>query len=121
MSSSIVAGLSVLPPDAGAVFVVLGDQPTVSADVIDGLIAEWRNGSGPIVAPRYRGLRGNPVLFDRSLLDALKALEGDRGARDLLVAEPGLVVHVDLSDSAPLDVDTPADYDELLRGRTGRL
>jgi molybdenum cofactor cytidylyltransferase len=120
MSSSIVCGLSVLPPDAGALLVVLGDQPTISPAVIDRLIAEWRGGHGPIVAPRYRGMRGNPVLFDRSLLESLRALEGDRGARDLLVAEPGLVMHVDLPDSLPLDVDTPADYDELLRHRSVR-
>jgi CTP:molybdopterin cytidylyltransferase MocA/NifU-like protein involved in Fe-S cluster formation len=120
MSSSIVAGLAALPPDAGALLVVLGDQPTVSAAVIDRLIGEWRSGNGPIVAPRYRGLRGNPVLFDRSLLQALRSLEGDRGARDLLVAEPGLVVHVELTDPPPLDVDTPADYDELLRHRSIR-
>lgn len=122
MSSSLVAGLAVVPPDAGAVLVVLGDQPTVNPDVIECLIGEWREGRGPIVAPRYRGLRGNPVLFDRSLFDALKTLEGDRGARDLIGADPGLVTHVEVAEPAPLDVDTPADYDELLRrgAKTGR-
>ena len=41
--------------------------------------------------------------------------EGDRGARDLIGADPRLVTNVDLGEAAPLDVDTPADYDELLR------
>lgn len=117
MSSSIVAGLGAVPPDVGAVLVVLGDQPTVNPAVIERLITEWREGRGPIVAPRYRGLRGNPVLFDRSLFDALKGLQGDRGARDLIGSDPGLVTHVDVAEAAPLDLDTPADYDELLRQR----
>ncbi|HSA57857.1 MAG TPA: NTP transferase domain-containing protein [Gemmatimonadaceae bacterium] len=118
MSSSIVAGLGVVPPDVGALLVVLGDQPTVNPQVIERLIAEWRDGRGPIVAPRYHGLRGNPVLFDRSLFDTLRTLEGDRGARDLIGSDPALVTHVDVAEPAPVDVDTPADYDELLRQRS---
>ena len=43
---------------------VLGDQPTVSVPVVQRVIATWREGGGPVVAPRYRGIRGNPVLFD---------------------------------------------------------
>ena len=88
LSSSIVAGVEALPPNVGAALVVLGDQPTVSAEVVQQLVAAWRAGSGPIVAPRYRGLRGNPVLFDASLFGALRELEGDQGARDLIAGDP---------------------------------
>lgn len=118
MSSSVAAGMAALPPNVGAVLVVLGDQPTVSAPVVDRLVATWRGGGGPIVAPRYRGVRGNPVLFDHSLFALLGTLNGDRGARDLLAAQPEQVTMVDIAEPPPLDVDTPADYDELLRRRT---
>lgn len=121
MSSSITAGLAALAPNVGAALVVLGDQPTLSAPVVDRLVAAWRTGAGPIVAPRYRGLRGNPVLFDRALFALLGALEGDRGARDVIAADPGLVSLVDVAEPPPLDLDTPADYDELLRRRVGRI
>jgi molybdenum cofactor cytidylyltransferase len=115
MSASIVRGIEALPPNVGAAIVALGDQPTVSSQVVDRLVATWRGGGGPIVAPRYRGVRGNPVLFDRAMFGALRFLQGDRGARDLLESEPNRVIMVDMPEAPPLDVDTLSDYDELLR------
>jgi molybdenum cofactor cytidylyltransferase len=99
----------------GAALVVLGDQPTLSGPVVRRVMEAWRTGAGPIVAPRYRGVRGNPVLFDAALFGALGALQGEHGARDLVSADPSRVTMVEVSEPPPLDVDTPADYDELLR------
>jgi molybdenum cofactor cytidylyltransferase len=115
MSSSIAAGVAALPPNVGAALVVLGDQPTVSGSVLDRLVEAWWNGTRAIVAPRYRGRRGNPVLFDRALFPELRALTGDKGGRDLIDAHPGQLDLVDFDDASPLDIDTPADYDALLR------
>lgn len=122
MSSSVAAGMAALPPNVGAVLVVLGDQPTVSPDVVRRLVETWRLGAGPIVAPSYRGVRGNPVLFDRSMFPLLEALEGEVGARDLIASDPSRVVLVELSQAPPMDVDTPSDYGELLKREpwTGR-
>jgi molybdenum cofactor cytidylyltransferase len=115
MSSSVAAGIAVLPPNVGALLVVLGDQPTVSPGVVRRLIEAWRLGGGPIVAPSYRGVRGNPVLFDRSMFAVLGALVGVGGARDLIASDPSRVALVEVSEAPPMDVDTPSDYGELLR------
>lgn len=115
LSSSVATGVSALPPNVGAVLVVLGDQPTVSIEVIGRVTKAWREGAGPVVAPRYRGLRGNPVLFDASMFEVLGALEGEHGARDLVASDPARVTMVDVAEPPPMDVDTPSDYDELLR------
>lgn len=115
MASSIAAGLATLAPNVGAVLVVLGDQPTVSVGVVARVLGAWRVGGGPIVAPRYRGIRGNPVLFDAAMFGALRALEGEHGARDLIAADPSRVTMVDLAEPPPMDIDTPTDYEELLR------
>lgn len=120
MASSIATGIAALPANVGAALIVLGDQPTVSGAVIDRLVTTWRSGAGPIVAPNYQGVRGNPVLFDRSAFGQLCTLQGDRGARDLIRAQGTGVALVDFSDAAPMDVDTPADYDDLLRRRAAR-
>jgi molybdenum cofactor cytidylyltransferase len=117
MSSSIITGLAALSPNVEAVVVVLGDQPTVDEQVLDGLLRTWAAGGASIVAPRYRGKRGHPVLFDRALFSELRALEGDRGARDFIDAHPALLEVVDVDAAVPLDVDTAADYDTLLRER----
>jgi molybdenum cofactor cytidylyltransferase len=115
LSSSVVTGLAVLPPNVGAALMVLGDQPTISLPVVERLLAAWREGGGPVVAPRYRGLRGNPVLFDAALFGALGSLVGEHGARDFIAADPGRVTMVDVAEPPPMDIDTPSDYDELLR------
>jgi molybdenum cofactor cytidylyltransferase len=115
MSSSVATGLEALPPNVGAALMVLGDQPTVSVQVVERLLAAWREGGGPVVAPRYRGLRGNPVLFDAALFGALGSLVGEHGARDFIAADPARVLMVDVAEAPPMDIDTPSDYDELLR------
>jgi CTP:molybdopterin cytidylyltransferase MocA/NifU-like protein involved in Fe-S cluster formation len=115
LSSSIVTGLAALPPNVGAVLMVLGDQPTVSVQVVERVVAAWREGGGPVVAPRYRGLRGNPVLFDAVLFDSLGSLSGEHGARDFIAADSARVTMVDVAEPPPMDIDTPSDYDELLK------
>lgn len=120
MASSIATGINALPANVGAALIVLGDQPTVSRQVIDRLVTSWRSGAGPIVAPNYQGVRGNPVLFDRSTFGQLRTLEGDRGARDLIRSQAASVTLLDCSEPPPMDVDTPADYDDLLRSRAAR-
>ena len=115
LSSSVATGLAALPPNVGAALVVLGDQPTVSAQVVERVVSAWRLGGGPVVAPRYRGLRGNPVLFDSTLFVTLGALVGEHGARDFISEDPARVTMVDVSEPPPMDIDTPSDYDELLR------
>jgi molybdenum cofactor cytidylyltransferase len=115
LSSSVATGVAAIPPNVGAALVVLGDQPTVSVHVIERVVTAWRQGGGPVVAPRYRGLRGNPVLFDSAMFAVLGALVGEHGARDLIASDPTQVTMVDVSEPPPMDIDTPADYDELLR------
>jgi molybdenum cofactor cytidylyltransferase len=115
LSSSVATGLAAMPPNVGAALMVLGDQPTVSLQVIERVVSAWREGGGPVVAPRYRGLRGNPVLFDSALFATLGALEGEHGARDFIASDPSRVTMVDVPEPPPMDIDTPSDYDELLR------
>ena len=115
LASSLATGMAAMPANVGAALVVLGDQPTVSAQVVERVVTAWREGGGPVVAPRYRGLRGNPVLFDAALFGALGALVGEHGARDFIAADPARVTMVDVPEPPPMDIDTPSDYDELLR------
>jgi molybdenum cofactor cytidylyltransferase len=114
LSSSVATGVAILPPNVGAVLVALGDQPTVSVRVVERVVTAWREGGGPVVAPRYRGLRGNPVLFDSAMFGALGTLVAS-SARDLIASDPSRVTMVDVAEPPPMDIDTPGDYDELLR------
>jgi molybdenum cofactor cytidylyltransferase len=115
-STSIRAGLAALPPDTKAAVFVLGDQPEIEPGVIDALIASWRAGGSPVVLPQYAEGIGNPVLFDRRLFPELAAIDGDVGARAVVLAHraTGDLEAVPVDVHTPADVDTEADFRALL-------
>ena len=110
-STSIVAGLSVLPPSVRAVIFMLADQPFLTSGIINRLIAAYRQGMGPTIAPTYKGRRGNPLLFDLAVWrERLSKLTGDSGARNLL-PELNKMATVELDNDIYFrDIDTTADY-----------
>ena len=112
LATSLRAGLAAVSPQAEAALFVLGDQPRLTAQTIDRLLAHYRATRCPIVAPVYRGRRGNPVLFARSLFPELLTLQGDVGGRVLLEKQRADIAEVDVgSDEILLDVDTLEDYE----------
>lgn len=113
LATSIVAGIAALGPSAEAAVIALGDQPGLDARVVRAVIDEWRSSGRHIVAPRYRGAQGHPVLFARAAFGELSALEGDRGARPVIERDPSRVSHVDVDAAVPRDVDTLADLAAL--------
>jgi molybdenum cofactor cytidylyltransferase len=117
-STSVLAGLvAASDMDPEAVMMLLGDQPLVDPGVVNALVERWQATHAPIVAPRYSGGPGrNPILFDRAVLPELMTLTGDVGARDIVRAHltRGNVTLVDVAVPAPRDVDTEADFAEIL-------
>jgi molybdenum cofactor cytidylyltransferase len=115
-STSVRVGLASLPEEAEAAVFVLGDQPEVEPCVIDALIDSWRAARPAVVVPQYVEGVSNPVLFDRRVFPELAAIEGDVGARAVVLAHRAAgdleVVPVDVH--TPADVDTEGDYRALL-------
>jgi molybdenum cofactor cytidylyltransferase len=107
MATSIAAGIAALPAAAEAVVIALGDQPSVTPAVVRRLCDRWRAGGAAAVVPQYREGRGPPVLFGRASFGALSALTGDAGARSVLDALGEAVATVPVTDTGPVDVDTP--------------
>jgi len=112
-ASSIRIGVKAVPPETEAALITLGDQPFLPAGVIPSLLAARRSAETPIVAPRYRDGRGNPVLFGREMFPELLELSGDQGARSIIERDPGRVTLVDFDFPMPHDLDTPEDYGRL--------
>ena len=109
LSTSLKAGIAALPKDIDGVIVCLGDMPLVAPATIDKMIAAFNPLEGrSIVVPIHDGRRGNPILWSARYFDEMKSLEGDQGARALLVAHADEVVEVMVGDDSVLfDVDTP--------------
>jgi molybdenum cofactor cytidylyltransferase len=120
MSSAFRAGVAAQPADAEALVVALGDQPMLDGDVAARVVARWREGGASAVAPRYEDGRGHPVLFGASLFAALRALDGDRGARALLDGLGASLALVDVAGPQPADVDTREALDALNAQRDRR-
>jgi len=114
-AGSLRIGTCALPDEAEAALIALGDQPFVPRSVIPRLLGEFRATGQPIVAPRYRDGRGNPVLFARSIFSELLEVSGDQGARSVMARHPDRVLLVDFEFPMPQDVDTPEDYAKLQR------
>lgn len=108
LSASLKSGMGALA-EALAALVCLGDMPLVTGAMLDRLIGAFESGGQKtIVVPTCRGMRGNPVLWDRKFFPAFAAISGDRGARDLLARSMAEVAEVELGDTAILkDFDTP--------------
>ena len=107
-SASLRTGVEALEhAGAEAVVVTLGDQPRIAARAIAAVVAARGEGADAVRAT-YDGTPGHPVLIERSLFDAVMALRGDTGARDLLASARVTEVPCDgLGD--PADVDLPSD------------
>lgn len=113
MASSIAVGVSALAAETEAVLVALGDEPLVGRDPVRRVIERYRQGGASVVAPSFCGVRGHPVLFDRTVFPELSALSGDRGARGVADRVPARLAIVELDVPKPVDVDTPGDLARL--------
>lgn len=115
ISTSIRVGLGVLRPEIDAALFILADYPGISTRLMEALLLAYYSSEYPIVAPTYRGQRGNPVLFDRLLFDELASLQGDIGGRTLIARYQDRTHLVEVEDDAILyDVDTLADYQQVM-------
>lgn len=114
LTSSLKVGLRALPAESQAVLVCLTDQPLLLPQTIMTLITTWRASRAAIVAPTYRGQRGHPVLFSRSMWPELLGLADTDMPRTVLHRHADSVQYLAVEDAGiVIDIDTPDDYQRL--------
>jgi molybdenum cofactor cytidylyltransferase len=109
-SSSYRAGIDAIDPRSAAVMIILGDQPGVTPEIIDGVAEKWRAGDKQIVLASYQGRMGHPMLFAKPMFDKLIALHGDKAAWKLVDANPYLLSEAPFDRPFPEDIDTEEDF-----------
>jgi molybdenum cofactor cytidylyltransferase len=115
MSTSLRIGLAVTSKDVDGAIILLGDQPLITAEIINAMIAESASAPDAIIAASYQGRRGNPVLFPRRYFAELETITGDEGGRLVLARHLERVRLVEIDDAlAGFDVDTPEEYQTLI-------
>ena len=109
--SSLIAALRHVPAEADAILLCLVDNPFITPEIVDRVIAAYRETAGAIVIPVHDRRRGHPTLFARSLFDELLNAPADEGARHVVHANADRVVEVTVPENAVLaGIDTPEQY-----------
>lgn len=94
MFSSVLCGLQAANASPEGFLVSLADMPGVSAEVIDTLLAEFRQAGKGITVPTYQGRRGHPLLFHQRYEDEIRHLDPQVGLQGLLSRHPDEVLEV---------------------------
>jgi len=118
MASSLRQGLLAMDPRSEAFLVLLADQPGIGPDIINHMIREFQqaNPKRGIVRPVYHGLRGHPVLIGVQYLQETLQLQGDVGARRILMDHPEDILEIDVDQDVVLkDIDTPEEYQKYTK------
>lgn len=99
---------------ADSVLLLLADQPWLNSEVIRRFLNRTSGQTDLIISARYDSTLGTPMMFGSDWFPQLKNLEGDQGAKNLVLKEGGKVDVIDWSEGA-IDVDTPEDLAGLMR------
>lgn len=94
--------------------ITLADQPLITSEYLQNMINNFESGANQIIATSYEAnKKGVPALFDKDYFSELAALTGDDGAKRLLKKYISNV-SVTGSEVINLDIDTEADYQNLI-------
>jgi molybdenum cofactor cytidylyltransferase len=104
-----------------AALMTLVDVPLATAETTTRVLHAWRATRAPIVRPARGDQHGHPVIFDRSLFDALRAADPRVGAKAVVRAHAAEILNVSVDDpGAFLDIDTTDEYRAAVRGLSPR-
>ena len=118
MASSLRKGLLAMDPRSEAFLVLLADQPGIGPEIINRVIRDFQRADPRrgIVRPVYRGLRGHPVLIGVRYLQEALQLQGDMGARQILMNHPEDIIEIEVTQDVVLkDIDTPEEYQNYMK------
>ena len=113
MASTIRSGLEELLtiiPGIEAAILLLCDQPFVTVQLINDLVST--SSELEIVACAYNGTIGVPALFSSELFNELCLLNGQDGAKKILLKYPDNVITIPFP-LGSVDIDTIEDFEKL--------
>ena len=101
-------------PETQAILFLVVDQPLMHYKHLNKLINKYLTNISKIVSSRYQGILGVPSLFGRPFCGELQKLQGDQGAKSILLRHPEAIIAVECG-SLCQDVDTREAYEALWR------
>jgi len=114
MTTSFQTGLSVLPSDVEAVFMVLSDTFGFKRELLARMVERLEeNDEALIVSPIHESKRGHPVLFRREILDEFMELGDGETMKDVVNRHESRHIYVESDIWVTIDLDTPEDLDRI--------
>ncbi len=111
ISASISIAVREISSHHNACLITLADQPLIPSSHFRNLIDRSRATGKGIVATRCGDRIGNPTLFGKRYFADLQVLQGDKGARQLILDNTADLEYVDMKDCRYLmDIDTAEDF-----------
>ena len=110
-ATSLAAGARALEGSPTSVLIVNVDQP-LHADLLDPLIAAWRNAPDALWRPSYEGRGGHPLIVPADIAPELQQVsETTQGLRAVVTRHRRRLRSISVqSELAILNLNTPADY-----------
>jgi CTP:molybdopterin cytidylyltransferase MocA len=118
MFSSVCRGIREVPEEAAGVVLFVGDNVTLTPEVVRSLRSAWETEGRPqdrFYIPTFEGIWGHPVVITAGLLPTVLGWCGERGLRGAMEAHAAQITEVPVPESGiGLDIDTPEDYARAL-------
>ena len=114
-SESIKLGIKNSIESEGYMFFV-GDQPLLDRNDIEKLIKVFKEDTSYIVIPKYKGRRGNPVIYPSIYKEQILKLQGDKGGKTIIKSSDK-IKYVDVLENTLFDIDNIDDFNNLLKRR----
>ncbi|MCS1408118.1 MAG: Nicotine blue oxidoreductase [Verrucomicrobia subdivision 3 bacterium] len=116
MLTSVRAGLNAADRRADGFMIVLGDQPSLNAALIDSLVAFWRSAPSSLVRPVFGDRHGHPLIVPAEFRRVVLECFDEVGLKGLLREYPERIREWSTEDVGVItDIDTPEDYERELR------
>ena len=111
MLSSVRAGIRDINKECDAILVTLGDQPSITANLINKMFHEFSITDKKIIVPAYNSRRGHPIIFSSIFKNEILTNYDDIGLRGLLRTHENDIYEMDVTDDSIIsDMDYPEDY-----------
>ena len=116
MHTSVMAGVRSIQDKSSDFMIFLGDQPQISAELINAIMEMSKKTKQGIIIPSFNNRRGHPVLFKSGYRPQLLSLPEDQGLKAVIQKNKSDIHYLVVNDSSILsDIDTPEDYATLLQ------
>lgn len=115
MLSSVQCGVEAAVQGHG-VMIVLGDQPLITAEMVDDLIAYYEQQQDAFVIPVHEEKRGHPMIISPRYREDILSLSGSNGLKELRDRYPDAISRVSVdTETMLIDMDYYHEYEDALR------